>query len=237
MKFVSSLISSSMIAALGLSAQAAVVTVDEFTTDQSVITTGAASGGVTGASSIGGTREVTITNDSVTPSLFDSTFNAQNSSASFDSGSGSDGTGVLSTFRLDYDGAADGSFDNMGLGGIDVVDGTNDVFEIAANFADGTSNIQIQVWDGASTAISSIIEVSASGVFTIPFTAFGTIDFTNITALSVFVESGTPAADLNLAYIRANNSADLTIPVPGASILFGTALASIAASRRGRRSA
>ena len=236
MKFVSSLISSSLIAALGLGAHAAVVTVDDFTTDQFVLINDAVSNGAAGAGSIGGAREVTITNDSANPSLSDSIFNVQNGAASFDSGSGSDGTGVKSTFRLDYDGLTDGAFDNMGLGGIDVVDGTNDVFEIAANFAEGTSSIQIQVWDGSGNALSNIIEVNTSGVFVIPFNQFGDIDFTNITALSVFVESSTPAADLSLAYIRANNSA-VAIPVPGAAILFGTALAGAAVARRSRRRA
>lgn len=225
-------------AALCSAAHAAVVTIDEFSTDQVEVigSNGDADNeAASGVGLLGGVREVTLSNTDATNAPLDTIFVASNGIGRFESGASSNGTGITSSFRLDFDGTADSGFDPTGLGSTDLIDGTNDTFWLASNFVDGISDIRIQVWDGDSTALSSILSINAAGQYFIPFTEFGGIDFTDIAAISVFIDSQTPAADLNLDYIRAAGRDDVIVPIPGAAFLFFPAIVGLAVARRRRK--
>ncbi|MCQ8186583.1 hypothetical protein [Parvularcula maris] len=229
-------LTTALVAAAGMGfASAATVTIDDFATPQTV-TIGAdmtMSEGVTGdaASLLGGVREVTLSNQDGLDLDLESIFNAQGAFGRFESGASANGTGIFTTFLLEYDGTNDGSFDTDGLGGIDLVDGTNTGFRVGANFVDGVSEITVTVWDGDSSASASF-ELTASGIFTLAFSEFAGIDFTQVDALSVTALNQTAAADFNLDFIETAPLSDIVVPVPGAALLFAGALGAYAAKRR-----
>jgi hypothetical protein len=222
-------------AVLGLSgafgsAMAAPVTIDDFATPQTV-TIGAnmtMSEGVSGdpASLLGGVREVSLSNQDGLDLDLESIFNAQGAFGRFESGAS-----IFTTFLLEYDGSNDGSFDTSGLGGLDLIDGTNDGFRISANFVDGVSEISVTVWDGDSSASASF-ELVASGIYTLAFSQFAGIDFTEVDALSITALNRTAAADFNLDFIETAPLSDIVVPVPGAALLFAGALGGYAVRRR-----
>jgi hypothetical protein len=222
--------------ALGVSAHAAPVVIDEFSTTQSVTIGSNADGqdSVTGAAILGGSREATISNINPQDQDFETIFVAQDGVARFESGAGGTGAGIRSQFVLEYDGTADGSFDPSGLGGIDLIDGTNTVIAFDLPFVSGSSTLTFEVFDNDGSASVDFIADTA-GIFSIAFADFIGIDFTQVSAFRLTALNDTAAADFNLNRILAVPTADVIIPVPGAALLFAGAIGGYAASRRRKR--
>lgn len=231
MKKISTLMGVGAALAAGAVGHAAVVSIDDFSLAQTAIQIGPNDGksAVSGAGPIGGSREVTISNTDPTDEEFETIFGVSNVSgtARFDSGAG-----ILSTFVVDWDGLADGSFDSMGLGGISLLgaSGSNNRISFGANFVDGISAVSFTIWDViGNSATSSAINVSSAGVFSVAFAQFAGVDLGAVGAIRMTVENMTEAADLRLDFVQAD-----PIPVPGAVVLFGTALVGFGAAMRRR---
>jgi hypothetical protein len=220
-------------ATFGAQGLAAPVTIDDFTTSQT-LTIGSdadGEGSATGGGILGGSREVTISNQDPFDLDLETIFAATNGTGRFESGASGNGAGIVSTFILEYDGTADGSFDPAGLGGVDLVDGTNTSFQFGSNFVDGTSTLTFEVFDNDSSD-SVDVTLDMAGIFTIAFSEFVGIDFTQVNAFRFVAVNDAAAADFNLNFIEAAPTADIVIPVPGAALLFAGAVAGFAVSRR-----
>lgn len=212
--------------ALTAPAHAATVVIDNFTTAQThTIGADGATDSVAGSGIIGGAREVTLFNDSSPDGALDTIFLTEFGDARFESGAG-----VASRFVMSYDGSADGSFDPNGLGGVDLVDGNNGMFQISSNFVDENATVTFEVWDTFGNVASAMIDVfdDTPATYKLLFSSFLGVDFTSVGAIRTTIDSAT-AADISFSAIEAT-----AVPVPPAALLFVPALAGMVAFRKRR---
>lgn len=223
---------------LAVPASAAVLVIDDFSTDQGPLSVSPLLGPQTDSSSasgagiVGGERDLVLSTD---PGA--STF------SSFAQASGgivqlADNTQFQSDLLFQWDGADNdpGSLDVGGLGSLDLTQDGNNAFEIGLAFDDLPATLAMTVWSPNGDS-SQVIFPSTGLIFTelsifIPFALFsGSADFTNVGAIELLVSSPTNGLDIAFDFVQTGIS---PIPVPGAVWLLGSALLGMALTGRKR---
>lgn len=223
---------------LALPATAAVLVIDDFSTDQGPLTVSplvppqSDSSSASGAGIIGGSRDMVLSTDPGTSGV-----------SSFATVTGgiaqlADNSQFQSDLLFQWDGGDNdpNALDHTGLGGVDLTSDNNTAFEIGLLFDDLPATLSMTVWsiDGNSSSLA----FPATGlIFTnlsifIPYALFsGSADFTNVGAIELAITSPTNGLDIALDYIQTGIE---PVPVPAAFWLFASALLGLRLTRRRR---
>ena len=196
------------------------VTIDAFTTEQHMTQTGIGStfsvSSTVGADIIGQEREITVT---VTAFGTANTLNVDIIGGNM---AHSQGSGVVGTTEVTWDGSADGGsagIDPDGLGAQDLTEeGMNSALHLELVSADFSTRITVTVYTDFITQCSSLA-VTAPGDWPstnppwsllFPFAAFTTgsgctsaADFTKVGAITLFIDGATPDTDITLKAFEA----------------------------------
>lgn len=185
------------------SAYAAPIVIDGFQTAQQVADNPAGpvpdSSAVVAGEVLGGERDLTVGGATSTLGVVSSVVA---NSGEFKISNGPD---TISTTTLIYDGV-DGdanSADVNGLGGVDLVDGTNTGFEFTVEFSDFAFDYELFVFDGVATESATgtlpapIFGTGDEQTVFISFSSFsGALDFTDVGFIALELTTTTKAGDL-----------------------------------------
>jgi hypothetical protein len=211
----------------------AAILIDNFSTDQTALTiiSGTANSGVvTGANSIGGARNLSLT---VTQE------NAPNS-ASAGVGAGtldfSNQVGVASVLTIIWDGGLDNVLTPNGFAPVDLTQANTNQFVRVATNGDLSLASTLTLWSGAGNFANWNFSLpSGAGFVDLPLTAptstTGSFTATGVTAARMVI-TGVANADRSIDFIEAQG--DAAIPEPSTFALMGGALILVGMVRRRR---
>ncbi|PIL20447.1 hypothetical protein P775_09490 [Puniceibacterium antarcticum] len=218
------------------------VSIDTFDA-QSLVVDGTFPGGspsaqVSGASIIGGSRSIQAVNHD--GELFGTIVSTNNDAAksgffSVSNSSGTSGTGILT-----WDGGTDGnplSVDTFGLGGVDLVLGSNDAFAFDIISIDQPFTLTLQVWDDVSSvSVTKTLTTADKGTtnYTL-FSEFAGINFLKIGAIQMTLV-GSNDADITMNDFVSTVVPPSPVPLPASIPLLLMGVAALGVMRNKRSS-
>lgn len=200
---------------MAASAQAATITIDTFADLQGPVTANAGGSNtstVATANALGGSRTITVTNTGGPLSTV--------------------GVSVAGSYAFSNDALTQGTSTlTYNLGGFDLTDGgLNDTFVAEVTAIDLGMKVTLEI-DGESNDIL----VGGTGDLTYSFAAFTTVDFTNVSTISLtFDSNGVDGVDavIDLLGARDDEPNPAPVPLPAGGLLLMTGLAGLGYARR-----
>jgi hypothetical protein len=207
----------------------AAILIDDFSVNQtalSIISGTTNSGVVTGASSIGGARNITLT---VT------TENAPNTASVVVAGGTldySNSVGVASILTVIWDGGTDAVLTPNGFAPVDLTQGGSNNFVRVSTFGDLALASQLTLWSGAGNLANyDFVLPSGAGFVDLsiaaPTSTIGSFSATGVTAARLII-NGVANSDRSIDFIEAGSA----IPEPSTFAMLGGALVLIGLVRR-----
>lgn len=210
--------------------QANALTIDDFTTGQSlsVNTVTTASNSAAGAGILGGTR-VAVVNVTATGG------NSLDVLIAGGEANTSQGSGVSGSTRFEWDGDGTTGITTTGLGGVDLTDaGASTLVRYGVTSDDLPFTLTMTIWDmvgGVSTGVKALPGGIVPGPainFDLLFASFvGTADLANVGAVALDIQ-GVANADLTFDFITTTDQ----VPEPATLALMGLGLAGLGLARR-----
>lgn len=220
-------------------ASAAVLIIDDFSTDQGPLTvapplSSTDSSSATGGGIIGSSRDLVLSTDDPGPSALGSFVQASGGIIQL-----ADNSQFQSNLLMQWDGNDNdpGTLDTLGLGGADLTFDGNNAIEIGLAYDDLPATLEMTIYsmDGG---VSSVVFPSTGLILTdlaiyLPFASFtGDADFSNVGAIELLVSSPLNGLDIAFDYVQTGIA---PVPVPAGMWLFGSALLGLTLTSRRRR--